>query len=115
MPIRIDYLKTNNTCTMKNAITLERGEYKIDIGKPSAGNLNLITHFKPLGLPIFLCELEDCKTVDYLANIAFYGEGLGGISIKLQSGALLEDVVGDIMNALDIQINEELTHLIFEE
>jgi hypothetical protein len=90
---------------MKNSITLERGKCRIEVGKPSSGNLNLITYFKPLDLPIFLCELESCKTVGYLANIAYYGEGLGGISLKLNSNVSLEDVVGDIMHALDIQID----------
>lgn len=89
---------------MKNAIKIERDKYKISIGKPQDGYISLITYFKPLDATIFLLELESTESVDYLSNVAYYGEDLGGISIKLNQGKTLEDMVTDIMIALDRQI-----------
>lgn len=84
-----------------NGLRCEVGRIKVSELADSDGlYINIMTHFEPLSVPTFLLELRTSPSVEYLSNIAFYGQ-LGGIGVKLKHGVTHEQIVRDIKRSFE--------------
>lgn len=72
------------------------------IGQPRDGYVNIATHFRPLNAIILLLELDASPSVEYVSNAAYYGDSMGGISVKLKEGKTVEHLIEDLQRAIDL-------------
>lgn len=73
-------------------LTAESSFLRCSISKQRDGFVNVFTNFKPLSQAVFLLELDSSDIVDYLSNVAFYGDHSGGLSVKLKPGTTEKDL-----------------------
>lgn len=62
--------------------------------------VNVTTFFEPLAQPILILEINACKSVRYLSNVAYYGLSIGGFSAKLKESTTLDDFIADLMHCI---------------
>lgn len=97
---------------MENIIELTSGSLRCKIGKAMNGFVNVATYFRPLNMPILLLELEDSESVEYLSNVAYYGENLGALAVKLKDGKNEDDLQKCLQKAMDL--SEEQSFVVDE-
>lgn len=91
---------------------------KMDIGKLTTGKtwsneksgryINVTTYFEPLGQSILMLEIRASPSVQYLSNVAYYGDSLGGFSAKLKESASYDDFLLDLtscVKAMDARLD----------
>ena len=71
---------------------------------------NSITYFDPLQHILLLADINSLESVDMVRNVAYYGEGLGGISLVVADGFSFDNLIADLQQCLDDE--EELNHLL---
>jgi hypothetical protein len=60
--------------------------YQATIGKKSpTGQVNVFTNFDPITNTLILRQISVCTAVDAVTNAANYGDGTGGLAIKLKA------------------------------
>jgi len=73
-------------------LVAKTGKLSCSISKQRDGFVNVFTNFKPLDQAVFLLELDGQDIVDYISNVAYYGDSAGGLSVKLKPGVTEKDL-----------------------
>ena len=87
---------------MEAIIEATMNGFTCKIGKQTNGTVNVSTNFKPLDHSVMILELDSSPEVEYISNIAYYGDGVGvgGLSVKLAPAANemdLKNALEDLM------------------
>lgn len=67
---------------------------------PKEGAVNIITDFNPIDSLLFIAEISDCKSVDFIRSIQRYSVNEGGVNLQLKPGFQLEHLVMDVKSCL---------------
>lgn len=97
---------------MENAIEIKsRYGLKLSVGKPVVGPfwsweklgtyVNVTTNFEPLSQAILLLEIRACKSIEYLSNVAYYGDSLGGFSARITEKATFDSFLADLRQCIN--------------
>jgi hypothetical protein len=94
---KTNYLKMND---MEPTIEIKSGNLCCKMGRQANGFVNVFTNFAPLSRVIIVLELEEALSIEYISNVANYGDGTGGLSVKLKEGKTEKDFEEDLRYCL---------------
>ena len=79
---------------------VSHGQRSCCFSQPKEGAVNIITDFNPIDSILFIAEISDCKSVDFIRSIQRYSVNDGGINLQLKPGFQLEHLVMDVKSCL---------------
>jgi len=85
---------------MEPTVEIKSGKLCCKMGRQANGFVNVFTNFAPLSRIIIVLELDESPSVEYISNVANYGDGTGGLSVKLKAGMTEKNLEEDLRYCL---------------